>query len=1150
MLFFIFITLLPFCLPLTFMLSFHLYCSFYCDEITTSSASSMSFSSTAYSFSNFPSSPLEVEAGSTVSFRLYSATLLNMFLPQGISGYIRLNNKGISTNAAKLSFWNSNGLFSGNSSTQSDGTATYDFYKTSCRRDCYVSFTIPSSEDKLDELADIVLPQEYQCMSKSLVISKNTEETIELDSLVSSNYTLGRYVLQYNSIKGTLANNYQSKTLISDSSIKYTSPVNPNIDVLVFYVPIGTDPNTQNCAPSMLLLKVCNDNCTDCNVDNMCVECLTGYAFISDTSTCLSDDYFLDNFYCAIDTEGKKRCYPCYSSCLHCDSLGDGTNNKCSECKSDYFSIENADGTFNCYEHCSDGNYLQIENTKKCTSSCASTSTTIYTSYDETTCLTICDIDHMYILEGNKCTSSCNDDYPYDYYDIFHYCYRDCNEKGTAFIKDTLFCDNLDCTLTKYAKRTINGKKFCTDECDSGYFVPATETSSAECVSQCNGYIMPNNLYCLDACKAPYKYYNDINNTCTSQCEASAPYNDTFHCLVSCDMSTNGNIYTVKSNKQCVDMCPQGTEVNEDNECVTIDTVLPANNTTTQTKEEMLSMLNTSVVELLDVNSTIKGDDYYLQVYPSDTPITDNSVSSIDLGECEGKLREVYGISKDESLIIAKMDYVNKSSIANQVEYQVYDQSGNLLDLTPCKDIPISIEYPINTDMDINLTQASAYSDEGIDVFDKEDSFFNDICYPYQIDGIDIPLSERRNQLYQNFSLCEDDCKYEGVNFTTNKAICSCNVKTSLSTETNTTSNTKNDFVNQIFSVNIDVMKCYELIPKWDNIHYNIGFWTLGAITMLTIVINIWCMRTVMLHIKSKMYRFTHNPSEKSTTMEMMISQNSLNKDGQFFELTKEKMKNIMCVNYNSTNYSIDTKESSNSIAPHEEHLNIVKTKLIEYYPYSLALEKDKRGLFYMFWSYLKMKYLPFRAIFPLSSFEVIQLNLLTVLFSCAITFILNALFYTNDTISTQYNNKGKLSLLVDLVRSVYSALSSILLINILQFLSSYTPILDTIYVEVTDKERLLNLSKNALRIVKRNIMIFYVIDIALIVIFWYYVVTFCIVYSSYQMNWFTGSMLSFCISLIVSVVMSWGLAVMRYIGLRCEKEMIYNVSLFINRYY
>ena len=60
------------------------------------------------------------------------------------------------------------------------------------------------------------------------------------------------------------------------------------------------------------------------------------------------------------------------------------------------------------------------------------------------------------------------------------------------------------------------------------------------------------------------------------------------------------------------------------------------------------------------------------------------------------------------------MDYVSKSSISNQVEYQVYDQSGTLLDLSPCKDVPISIEYPINIDSDINLTKAGGYMKEGI----------------------------------------------------------------------------------------------------------------------------------------------------------------------------------------------------------------------------------------------------------------------------------------------------------------------------------------------------------------------------------------------------------------------------------------------------
>ena len=56
------------------------------------------------------------------------------------------------------------------------------------------------------------------------------------------------------------------------------------------------------------------------------------------------------------------------------------------------------------------------------------------------------------------------------------------------------------------------------------------------------------------------------------------------------------------------------------------------------------------------------------------------------------------------------------------------------------------------------------YSNYGIDIYDPQNEFFNDICYPYAEDS-DMLLSERRIKYYQNVSLCESNCIYEGIDY-------------------------------------------------------------------------------------------------------------------------------------------------------------------------------------------------------------------------------------------------------------------------------------------------------------------------------------------------------------------------------------------------
>ncbi len=73
----------------------------------------------------------------------------------------------------------------------------------------------------------------------------------------------------------------------------------------------------------------------------------------------------------------------------------------------------------------------------------------------------------------------------------------------------------------------------------------------------------------------------------------------------------------------------------------------------------------------------------------------------------------------------------NEGILVDQVEYQVFDENNEEMDLSICDNVDIPIEYKIKNTSLLKLNEASNFKDMGIDVFDLNDKFFNDICYPY-----------------------------------------------------------------------------------------------------------------------------------------------------------------------------------------------------------------------------------------------------------------------------------------------------------------------------------------------------------------------------------------------------------------------------------
>ena len=126
----------------------------------------------------------------------------------------------------------------------------------------------------------------------------------------------------------------------------------------------------------------------------------------------------------------------------------------------------------------------------------------------------------------------------------------------------------------------------------------------------------------------------------------------------------------------------------------------------------------------------------------------DPNVSSIDLGSCEDTLKDKYNISKNQSLLVFKMDIKSEDKSQTYVYYEIYDPIDyRVLNLSYC-DNKIIIQTPIDLD-DNSIMLYEDLKKYGYNIFDSEDDFYTDVCSTYTTpNGTDMLIEDRKKKIY------------------------------------------------------------------------------------------------------------------------------------------------------------------------------------------------------------------------------------------------------------------------------------------------------------------------------------------------------------------------------------------------------------------
>ena len=320
---------------------------------------------------------------------------------------------------------------------------------------------------------------------------------------------------------------------------------------------------------------------------------------------------------------------------------------------------------------------------------------------------------------------------------------------------------------------------------------------------------------------------------------------------------------------------------------------------------------------------------------------------------------------KDNNHSIINENYneenIHKSNITkyptNHIEYLIFNgKNGQLLNTSYCNDLNVKISHPIVNQTGINLNiSKKLYKEYKIDVYRTNDSFFNDICMNYTSDKkTDLTLSQRRKMYYQNASFCDSNCTYIEINYTSNTAICACQVKDGIMNEEILFSygeehqhNKSFLYKNIVSIVNYKVFKCYKQVFDGKRLLINIGnYVSLTIIIIYTLCIIHFCKnrkRNVMLYFQKEKLRMNEEGKIKNENEENGENKQNGSNDNKINSNIKdiseeEKKNNNKSININGiiiSDISNPTKKkkikiSQNNTENNTSYNNIYRNKEID----------------------------------------------------------------------------------------------------------------------------------------------------------------------------------------------------------------------------
>ena len=406
----------------------------------------------------------------------------------------------------------------------------------------------------------------------------------------------------------------------------------------------------------------------------------------------------------------------------------------------------------------------------------------------------------------------------------------------------------------------------CYEGCSScnKYDEDATSTTKHNCISCKSSYYSMGDL-CLSECSLIPGYYNVyLSRTCkVHELEVSIDclydiwsieQDDEYNSCSSSSFCPEELPYAYNASGECIDSC-RYSEFAE-GECL-ISNIGGGAQDAIDIIDAEIKNVGDYIFNYLDVDKINKsivmhGQNITIEITDTSRLLKDFNrkldVSQIiNITSCENHLREENTITEDKEIIILKIDLRRNDTASTQVEYQLYNPNPdindnnlfNVLSLEGCD--KILIQTPLWLSDEYKKKIVELYTKK-FNIFDINEQFYSDLCYPYHAVDFDADLTlEKRQRVfyYYNANLCEKSCTFIDIDLTTFQAICECPIKTQISLDIQSqdtfeyVEHKDQKIVHKEKISNLKSMKCFKYIFSKD------GFWgNWGSYFMMLMILG------------------------------------------------------------------------------------------------------------------------------------------------------------------------------------------------------------------------------------------------------------------------------------------------------------------------
>ena len=902
---------------------------------------------------------------------------------------------------------------------------------------------------------------------------------------------------------------------------------------------------------------------------------------------CLSDsdipegaEYYKENFKLLVCKSGYKldgnTCVPhCFENCKTCTEYSTSvTEQHCIECKEGYV-VEN-EGSSNCKIYippvdCSE------ENSKKC-SSCNAQSNELGL------CLTC--------LTGFKKVN----------YTILHPEFFDCLEEDNPLLNSFYYNQALEeykpCYRT--CKKCLKGGDAETNnclECINGYMFRPGNNEKNNCVAYSEFYYMSS-----------YNQYKTLN---IFQCPEEAKYiiKDKKSCIDNCK---NDQEYKYLYNGNCLKDCPSDTNKDETNFICKVDPnkcsygvndlVLENNNLNIIT-----TLVKTYLSEFTYTDKHIsqyKNENYTITIYIKSSCIKELNleVPEIDFKECYTKVQEAYNIHTDLVIVI-----VERLEISNPLTfYSFYHPvSGEKLNADEiCANDIIVVKENLNALLNENNSYYQAQLDlteQGINIFDKNDPFYTDICYDFDNPlKKDIPLNDRLKSFYPDIELCDDGCTYEGINLEDMSATCNCLFndisKNALIKDNELIDSMLGGIFDMINSSNIQVLKCFKYM--FNHFTRSIGGWisliliiAQIAMILLYFFFELEKMKTKLLNLVKEYLEYIANKGKESNDnppKKLKGISNNKNNDKLSDNIIISKAVNNfdvksndikipikMLEGRNKENNKVITYGSNKELNKFSKDFNIKKEETLNYLKteknnkenffdeylatspddmeYDDAIVLDKRKFSEHFLECLKEKQIIAHTFLAEDILKPRTMKIIVLILNFILYFVVNGLFFSESVISELYEvNEDEENFFSYFPRSIERIIYCTLVSIVIGIIT------DFFFVQEIKFKGILIREKNDPKILKEKIVelindiktrnIAFITTVSIILLFsFFYLLCFNYVYPYTQIEWIKSSITIVIIMQLLSVLKCLFESGLRALSFKFKIEKLYKISKMLD---